>query len=143
MPSRFSQLLDEEHPSEVTLVSESEAHDLLTRVGETYEWPPGVFVGGTMCLERSVADLLGPGTSGVLRTLPISDEAQVHVLLNVRDGASMPWKLLCDSLDDLWFPSADDLLVITVDLRWIIQLSHEEWLQVVLVESPGARLGSG
>ena len=86
----------------------------------------------------NAVDLTGQETKDWLSELPIEPHAELHVAwIADRLGAQMSFETFANNIDDLWFPSMDDIdAVLHSDSNlMILVLDHEELITLSSVNS--------
>ena len=62
-----------------------------------------------------------------LRNLPVDKNSNVLVIwASYRSAVLIPYSLLVENYDELWFPSADDVFVTDKEMNWLLVIDHEE-----------------
>lgn len=61
-----------------------------------------------------------------LKSIGIPDGTVDIVWVSDKEGLTLEYDKFCECYDDLWFPGVDDVWITTNDMKWILELSHEE-----------------
>jgi hypothetical protein len=86
----------------------------------------------------NAVDLTGQETKDWLSELPIEPHAELHVAwIADRLGAQMSFETFANNIDDLWFPSMDDIVAVlhSDSNLMILVLDHEELITLSSVNS--------
>lgn len=77
---------------------------------------------------QDISDLDGPGVRAVLSSLPISADAAVLLYWPYEnEGIVTTYRVLQERLEDLWLPSAEDLVVFDeAGTAPLLHIDHEE-----------------
>ena len=86
----------------------------------------------------NAVDLTGQETRDWLSELPIEPHAELHVAwIADRLGAQMSFETFANNIDDLWFPSMDDIVSVlhSDSSLMVLVLDHEELITLSSVNS--------
>ncbi len=91
----------------------------------------GTHVPGSRVEPFDIADLEPAGVQAMLARLPVEEEWVDVIWPYERAGVEMRYADFVRHYDELWFPSSDDVLVMTDRRDWVLELDHEETVTFV------------
>ena len=91
--------------------------------------------GGVVMQNFSVADLQPEGVIAKLKSLDIAEKDVLVCWPAFAEGFRMRWSVFLAHLDDLWYPSSDDVIVISSKGLWALELTHEETVRLLRLKT--------
>ena len=80
----------------------------------------------------SIADMSAEAISAKLGSLAVRVETVWAYWPAFREGFEIKWEMLVSRFDELWYPSSDDLIVMSPDATWVLEVTHEESVRFFL-----------
>ena len=74
----------------------------------------------------SIADLTPEAVRAKLKSFGVRDEAVFVCWPAFREGFKIKWDVFTAHFDDFWYPSSDDIMVISPTGFWALEITHEE-----------------
>ena len=106
-------------PTEYASIGKSETAAIVERSGELSERANDVRT--FSIAESDICDV-----SQTLRDLCAADQLVFACWPNYGEAFRLSWELLLRHFSDLWYPSSDDLLVVSANGSWLLEVNHEE-----------------
>src|SRR5690242_2913920 len=72
----------------------------------------------------SIADMSSEAIRAKLGSLAVREETVWAYWPAFREGFEIKWEMLVSRFDELWYPSSDDLIVMSPDETWVLEVSH-------------------
>ena len=90
----------------------------------------------------SIVDCDAEIVTNKLNSLGIQDQEVLACWPTFRAACRIKWDVLTKRLDDLWYPSSDDLIVTSLTSSWFMEISHEEFVRFVPAVRSDSRQGN-